>query len=73
MKEITICGGGSLGHVVACWLSAHRHAIVNILTNRPKKWRHDIIVDTPTVKFSMVVLIISVTNQKKLYRCQMSF
>lgn len=47
MKTITICGGGSLGHVVAGWLSARNHAIVNILTGRPEKWQSDIVVDTP--------------------------
>lgn len=47
MKVITICGGGSLGHVVAGWLSARNHAVVNILTGRPERWQHNIVVDTP--------------------------
>lgn len=47
MKTITICGGGSLGHVIAGWLSARNHAQVNVLTNRPEKWQHEIMVDTP--------------------------
>lgn len=47
MKIITICGGGSLGHVVAGWLSARNHAMVNILTRCPEKWHTDIVVDTP--------------------------
>ena len=47
MKTITICGGGSLGHVVAGWLASRHHAVVNLLTNRPEKWAHEIIVDTP--------------------------
>lgn len=47
MKTITICGGGSLGHVIAGWLSARGHAKVNILTGRPERWMHDICVDTP--------------------------
>lgn len=50
MKTITICGGGSLGHVVAGWLSARNHALVNILTNRPEKWNHEILLDTPDGK-----------------------
>lgn len=50
MKTITICGGGSLGHVIAGWLSARNHAIVNILTNRPEKWNHEIVLDTPDGK-----------------------
>lgn len=47
MKVITICGGGSLGHVIAGWLSACNHANVNVLTNRPNKWNHNILIDTP--------------------------
>ena len=47
MKTITICGGGSLGHVIAGWLSARNHAVVNILTGRPERWNHEIVVDTP--------------------------
>ncbi len=50
MKTVTICGGGSLGHVVAGWLSARNHALVNILTNRPEKWNHEILLDTPDGK-----------------------
>ena len=46
-KIITLCGGGALGHVIAGWLSAHDHAEVNILTNRPEKWHHEIEIDTP--------------------------
>lgn len=46
-KIITICGGGSLGHVIAGWLSARRHTDVNILTNHPQKWEREISVDTP--------------------------
>lgn len=47
MKTICICGGGSLGHVIAGWLSSRNHAIVNILTNRPEKWNNSIVIDTP--------------------------
>ena len=47
MKTICICGGGSLGHVVAGWLSSRKHAYVNILTNHPEKWSENIVIDTP--------------------------
>lgn len=47
MKKVCICGGGSLGHVIAGWLSAHKYAKVNILTGRPEKWNKEIFVDTP--------------------------
>lgn len=60
MKTVTICGGGSLGHVVAGWLSARNHALVNILTNRPEKWNHEILLDTPDGKnFKGQIAIIS--------------
>ena len=45
--NVCICGGGSLGPVIAGWLSARNHAKVNILTGRPEKWHKEIFVDTP--------------------------
>lgn len=61
MMTITICGGGSLGHVVAGWLSARNHATVNILTNQPEKWEHKIKIDTPegTILEGMIATISS--------------
>lgn len=47
MKTICICGGGSLGHVIAGWLSAKGKARVNILTGRPESWSTTISVETP--------------------------
>lgn len=47
MKTICICGGGSLGHVIAAWLSAKGKAKVNILTGRPESWGNSVIVETP--------------------------
>ena len=47
METITICGGGSLGHVVAGWLAAKRKAFVNILTNHPDKWQNELSVYAP--------------------------
>ena len=40
MKRVCICGGGSLGHVVAGWLSAKGKAKVDVLTSH--LW-HDVI------------------------------
>lgn len=47
MKTICICGGGSLGHVIAGWLSAKSKARVNILTGKPELWSTSISVFTP--------------------------
>jgi len=47
MKTITICGGGSLGHVIAGWLSSKGHAVVNILTGHPGNWEHLLKINTP--------------------------
>lgn len=47
MKTICICGGGSLGHVIAGWLSAKGKAKVNILTGRPESWGGSVSVETP--------------------------
>jgi ketopantoate reductase len=42
--KITICGGGSLGHVCAGVLSSHEGVEVSILTARPEKWGREIVV-----------------------------
>lgn len=42
--NITICGGGSLGHVNLGVLSSHSDVSVNLLTNHPEKWNHQITV-----------------------------
>ncbi len=47
MKRICICGGGSLGQVIAGFLSAKGHAQVNILTSRPAQWQKSLDVFTP--------------------------
>lgn len=47
MRGICICGGGSLGHVVAGYLAATKLVKVNVLTQRPERWSREIVVDTP--------------------------
>ncbi len=47
MKTICICGGGSLGHVIAGWLSSRECAVVNVLTSHPDDWNHSISVVIP--------------------------
>ena len=47
MKRICICGGGSLGHVIAGYLSAKMEVEVNILTQRPQLWKHELHISTP--------------------------
>lgn len=46
MKNITIIGGGSLGHVIAGFLSAKGKAQVSILTKRTHLWGKNIEVNT---------------------------
>lgn len=45
--KVCICGGGSLGHVIAGWSAAKAKAQVNVYTSRPGEWASDIVVDTP--------------------------
>lgn len=45
--KVCICGGGSLGHVIAGWSAAKVKAQVNVYTSRPGEWASDIVVDTP--------------------------
>lgn len=47
MKTVCICGGGSLGHVVAGYLSAKKDIAVNILTQRPQQWKHELRISIP--------------------------
>lgn len=42
MTKITICGGGSLGHVCLGVLSSQSEVEVNLLTTRPESWSHQI-------------------------------
>jgi hypothetical protein len=50
MTTICICGGGSLGHVIAGYLSATKDVAVNIFTQKPQQWQHDLYIDTPDGK-----------------------
>lgn len=47
MKRLCICGGGSLGHVIAGWLSAKGKAEVSILSGKPHAWGASIDVHVP--------------------------
>ena len=47
MINFCICGGGSLGHVIAGYLGANTDVRVSMLTQRPQLWKNDIEVHTP--------------------------
>ena len=47
MINFCICGGGSLGHVIAGYLGANADVRISILTQRPQLWKNDIEVHTP--------------------------
>ena len=47
MINFCICGGGSLGHVIAGYLGANADMRVSMLTQRPQLWKNDIEVHTP--------------------------
>lgn len=42
MKTICICGGGSLGHVMAAVLGRHKDIKINILTGHPEAWKDSV-------------------------------
>ncbi len=46
VSEICICGGGSLGHVIAGFLSATTSLKVNVLTSRPLAWSDSLTINT---------------------------
>lgn len=47
MTTVCICGGGSLGHVIAGYLAAKDGVRVNLLTRRPQAWHKSIEIYTP--------------------------
>ncbi len=52
MKTVCLCGGGSLGHVIAGYLSAHHgdEVRINMLTSRPSEWSGMLSINTPDGK-----------------------
>lgn len=47
MINICICGGGSLGHVIAGYLSAKKDVQVNVFTQKPQQWNKCLSIYTP--------------------------
>ena len=47
MKQVCICGGGNLGHVVAGFLAAHGDCEVSLLTRHPERWQQQLEITTP--------------------------
>lgn len=47
LKRICVCGGGSLGHVTAGYLSARGKADVEVLTGHPGQWGSEVSVHVP--------------------------
>lgn len=47
MTTICICGGGSLGHVIAGFLGAKENIKVNILTTKPNLWNDTLDIYAP--------------------------
>ena len=45
--NITICGGGNLGHVCAGYLSTNKEQQVSLLTTQPDSWSHHLEVTDP--------------------------
>lgn len=48
-KNVCICGGGNLGHVVAGFLAANGYG-VNLLTRHPERWQRQLSISTPDGK-----------------------
>ncbi len=41
---ICICGGGNLGHILAGYISAKKKFTVNLLTQKPRLWHHNLFI-----------------------------
>ena len=59
--NLTICGGGNLGHVVAGFAASHGHD-VQLLTRHPERWSNDLTIDTPDGK-TLVGHISGISNR----------
>lgn len=46
-KNICICGGGNLGHVVTGFLAARGDCEVSLLTRQPDRWQQTLTINTP--------------------------
>lgn len=58
--NITICGGGNLGHVTAGFLAAQEDYKVSLLTTRPEQWSHNLeIIDIKGNTFTGKLEVIS--------------
>ena len=68
MRTICLCGGGSLGHVIAGHLSATKDVKVNMLTQRPQMWGSELNVDTPDGKLLRGELNIVTSNPEEALR-----
>ena len=58
IRNIVIAGGGSLGHVIAGWLSAKGYS-VSVLTRRPSEWVKDLVINTPDGRLNGTLLKVS--------------
>ena len=47
MKQVCVCGGGNLGHVVAGFLGANGDCEVSLLTRHPERWQRQLEITTP--------------------------
>ena len=47
MKQVCICGGGNLGHVVTGFLASHGDCEVSLLTRHPERWQQQLEITTP--------------------------
>lgn len=57
-KNVCIVGGGSLGHVIAGWMS-HKGLNVSILTRRPNEWRNELLIHSSIGDFNAHLFRIS--------------
>lgn len=74
MTKVCICGGGSLGHVCAGVLSSQKDVKVNILSQHPEKWTHNISVKDCNGKiYTGMIDTISCRAEEALAGCDIVF
>ena len=58
IRNVCLCGGGSLSHVVAGWLAREGYG-VSVFTRSPERWDRNLTIHTPEGGFTVPLKAVS--------------
>lgn len=74
MIRVCICGGGSLGHVCAAVLSSQKDVEVNLYTQKPALWSHELeAVDNDGKTYNGKLKVVTDNPKEALLGCDIVF